>query len=294
MGRADWDSIRPDPELGIGRATPWVVERIRRWVGPVVRLLFRPRLDGVEHLPDDRPFLLVANHSAGMGIAEIFSFTWLYVDRIGPERPLAAMAHPEGFRLEPLRSVHRHIGTIPSTYAAAADALADGVPILVFPGGGYETQRPIWQANRVDFGGRRGYVRIAHRAGVPIVPMAIRGSHYTAPILLRARWLAHALVLPRLVFGEKRWSLSLLGLLGALGLLFSDLWLPLRIGLIWLWLSLPLMFLPIVPASIRFRIGQPVPLDDLGDDIDAMGERVEDAIQSLLDGAGADGEPSGS
>ncbi len=282
MSRADWDAVRANPIVGVGRPTATAVRIVHRLIGPIVRLLFRPQITGLEHLPTDRPFLLVANHSAGLGIAEILSFVWLYLDRVGPERPLTALAHPEGFRIWPLSAIHRQLGTIPSTYAAAADALSQGVPILVFPGGGYETQRPIWQANRVDFGGRRGYVRIAREAGVPIVPMAIRGSHYTAPILFRARWLAYALLLPRLLFGEKRWSVSLLGLLGALGLMLSDLWLPLRIALTCVWLGSPLIFLPIVPASVRFRVGPPVALDALGEDVDAMGQRVEAEIQALL------------
>lgn len=282
MSRADWDAIRAEPEIGVGRPTPRAVRVIRRVVGPIVRLLFRPSIKGLEHLPSDRPFLLVANHSAGLGVAEIFSFTWLYIDRVGPERPLTALAHPEGFRMRPLSTIHRMLGTIPSTYAAAEEALADGVPILVFPGGGYETQRPFWQANRVDFGKRRGYVRIATKARVPIVPMAIRGSHHTAPILFRARWLASLLLLPRFLFGEKRWSLSLLGLVGAVALALTDLWLPLRIALIGLWLGTPLMFLPIIPWRIRFRVGPSVPIEDLGDDIDGIGRRVEAHIQRLL------------
>lgn len=285
MSRRDWDAIRPDPRVGIGRPTARAVSIIRRFVGPVVRLCFRPRIEGLERLPDG-PFLLVANHSAGLGLAEILSFAWLYLDRIGPERPLTALAHPIGFQMWPADEMHRQIGTIPSTYAAAAEALAEGVPILVFPGGGYETQRPFWQANRVDFNRRRGYVRIARRAGVPIVPMAIRGSHWTAPILLRSRLLAHLLILPARLMGEKRWALSLLGVLVAALLLTSDLWWPLRLGLTFVWLGTPLIYLPIVPAPISFHIGPPVSFDDLsgphGDDIDEMGERVEATLQALL------------
>lgn len=280
--RERWNDLRARPAIGVGRPTPRAVRVIRDGIGPLVRLAFRPTLSGVEHLPRDRPFLLVANHSAGLGVAEILSFAWLYLDRVGPERPLTALAHPEGFRRWPLTAIHLVVGTIPSNYAAASEALAAGVPVLVFPGGDHETLRPIWQANRVDFGGRRGYVRIARAAGVPIVPMAITGSHYTAPILFRADALARWLVVPRYGLGLERWSISLLAILGAVGLLSTALWWPLRVALALLWLATPLTFAPIVPATIRFHVGPPLELDALGDDVDGAGRRVEAALQDIV------------
>jgi hypothetical protein len=94
-----------------------------------------------------RLFLLVANHSAGIGLAELASFAALYLEQVGRARPLAGFAHPIDFRFAP----------------------------------------------------------IARRHGLPIVPMGIRGSHFTAPVLLRSRVLPWLLVLPCLA-GLKRWS----------------------------------------------------------------------------------------
>ena len=167
-----------------GQLSPGLVRLSQRVVLPLVRLLFRPTLEGVGNLPRDRPFLLVANHSAGIGLAEIVSFFALYVRDAGADRPLAGFALPLGFHLPPLSLVLRAAGAIPSSFEAAASTLASGVPILVFPGGDHETLRPIWQAHRVDFGGRTGFLKIAREHGVPIAPMGIRGSHFTAPVLL--------------------------------------------------------------------------------------------------------------
>lgn len=242
----------PGRLTGLGR---WVIRRV---VGPLVRAAFRPRLEGVARLPEDRPYMLVANHSAGLGLAELLSFAWLYWRHVGEGRPMAGFAHELGFRIKPVAAAHAHFGTVPSTYEAAYGALAEGVSLLVFPGGDYETLRPIWQARRVDLGGRKGFLRIAREAQVPIVPMGISGSHYTAPMLWRAPWLAKALVLPHLV-GQKRWGVSLLGVLGAAWVLRAGrlpLWL--RIVLAMLWISSPLSFFPIIPATIRFRIGAPL------------------------------------
>lgn len=59
----------------------------------------------------------------------------------------------------------------------------------------------------MDFGGRTGFLKIGREAGVPIVPMGIRGSHMTGPVLVRSTQLATLLLLPR-VMGQKRWALN--------------------------------------------------------------------------------------
>lgn len=241
-----------------GRPEPGLVRLVRRYLAPVIRLCHRPRLEGTEHLPPEGPFLLIANHSAGLGVSEILAFLVTYLEQVGPERRLAGFAHPTAFRIFPTSVVLPALGAVPSTYEAAHAALASGVPLLVFPGGDHETFRPIWQANRVDFGGRIGFLRIARSAGVPVVPLGIRGGHFTGPVLFRSRLLATALVVPRLL-GVKRWGLSLLGVIvAALLVRYGPAYWPVRAALVWIWLGSPLAFLPWVPWTLRLRIGAPL------------------------------------
>lgn len=271
-----------------GRFAPWLVKLVRRVLMPIVWVLFRPSLSGTANLPTDRAYLLVANHSAGLALAEIGAFYSHYLRDVGPEHPLAGFALPLDFRVPVFRELVLAAGAIPSTYDAAQKTLAAGVPILVFPGGDYESLRPVWQAHRVDFGGRLGFLRIAREAGVPVVPMGIRGSHFTAPILWRAGWLATLLVQPRLI-GQKRWGLSLLGVIGAVlitALVPASL--AVRLALAWLWLGSPLAFIPWVPATIRMRIGVAFEAAELfagqgGDDaLRAALQQVERTVQSLV------------
>jgi len=230
--------------------------------------------------------VLVANHSAGMAVAEIFAFMTLWLEHFGEERPIAGFAHPLGFTFFPASAVLRGVGAVPSTYEAAADTLRRGVPLLIFPGGDYEALRPVWLANQVDFGGRLGFLRIAREAGVPIVPMGIRGSHLTVPILWRSRHvLPNALVLPRLV-GLKRWALTAFGVAGAAALLLGPAWsLPARIAASFAWLNSPFIFTPIVPATIRMRIGVPLEPSTLfaDDNLEGALARVQAAVQGLVD-----------
>lgn len=267
---------------GPGQLHPGAVWLLRRVVRPLVRLAFRPTLLGTENLPEGRPFLLVANHSAGMGVAELLCFAALYVEQVGPERPIAGFAHVVGFKMRVTRRVHRLIGTVPSSYEGADAALEKGVPLLVFPGGDHESLQPIWLAGQVDFAGRLGFLKIARKWGVPIVPMGISGGAYTAPILYRARWLASALLWPR-GMGIRRWGISLLGLLGVAAVCAAPLSLPVRVGLAWACLAMPITFLPWLPATIRMRIGPPVEADDLfAEPLEAALARVEAAVQAQV------------
>jgi 1-acyl-sn-glycerol-3-phosphate acyltransferase len=286
MGTARWaEGVEVESP---GRVSATIVDIARRYVAPVLRLCHRPTLEGVENLPASGPYLLVANHSAGLGVAEILAFAVLYLRHVGAHRPLAGFAHPLGFRVFPLSRLLRAVGAVPSTYAAAAKTLAAGVPLLVFPGGDHETLRPIWQAHQVDFGGRVGFLRVARSAGVPVVPLGIRGAHFTAPMLLRSRALATLLVTPRLI-GQKRWGISLLGLAGAAAL---AAWGPsapwLRAALVWLWLGSPITFLPWVPWTLRMRVGAPLAPAELfagGDDeLPLALARVEGAVRALVRG----------
>jgi 1-acyl-sn-glycerol-3-phosphate acyltransferase len=267
-----------------GRAAPAVVALLRRFVAPLMRVLHRSELHGVASLPRDGAYLLVANHSAGIGLAELCCFAALWVGKRGEPRPIAGYAHPIGFRVPGMHALLRALGAVPSTYEAAQATLAAGVPLLVFPGGDHETLRPAWQAGRVDFGGRRGFLKVAARAGVPVVPMGIRGAHLTAPILLRSRALASLLVLPRLA-GVKRWGISVLGVAGALALALAPWSLPLRALAIWLWLSSALVFLPWLPLRISFRIGAPIAPEELSEGVEPRADalaRVEAEVQALV------------
>jgi 1-acyl-sn-glycerol-3-phosphate acyltransferase len=288
--RSRWDDrVRIDHP---GQPRPWVV-RLARVLGPVVCALHRPTLLGTEHLPERGPFLLVANHSAGMGIAETVALVVTYLAKVGPDRPLAGFVLPVDFRIFPLSVVVRALGAVPSTYAAAEETLAAGIPLLVFPGGDHEALRPIWQAGRVDFGGRVGFLRIARAARVPIVPLGIRGGHLTAPVLFRSKVLATLLVVPRLL-GLKRWGVTLLGLVVAVLIaMFAPLFWPIRAALVWLWLGSPLVLLPWVPWTIRMCIGAPLATTDLfapegtaetDKELGRALARVQGTVQALVDG----------
>jgi len=80
----------------------------------------------------------------------------------------------------------------------ARTALKAGAAVLVYPGGDYEVHRPSWESARVDFGGRKGFIRLALAKNVPIVPVVSIGGQETALFLTRGERLARLLLLDKL------------------------------------------------------------------------------------------------
>jgi 1-acyl-sn-glycerol-3-phosphate acyltransferase len=52
--------------------------------------------------------------------------------------------------------------------------------VLVYPGGDHETFRPSWHSDRIEFGGRKGFIKLALERGVPVVPVVAIGGQETA------------------------------------------------------------------------------------------------------------------
>ena len=64
--------------------------------------------------------------------------------------------------------------------------------MLVYPGGDWETFRPIWHSDRIEFGGRKGFIKLALERGVPIVPVVAIGGQETALFVTRGERAAEA------------------------------------------------------------------------------------------------------
>ncbi len=92
----------------------------------------------------------------------------------------------------------RRGGTVAASHENAEKALAAGAALLVYPGGDWEVHRPSWEGDRVDFAGRKGFIRLALDQDVPIVPVVSIGGQETALFLSRGDRIAKALQLDRL------------------------------------------------------------------------------------------------
>jgi 1-acyl-sn-glycerol-3-phosphate acyltransferase len=157
---------------------------------------FRAEVRGLHNIPAEGPVLLVGNHSGGNMTPDTHVFTLAFNTYFGVERRFYQLAHNLVLAMPGL-SMLRKFGTVAASHENAHKALDCGAALLVYPGGDYEVHRPIWDANKVDFGGRKGYIRLALEKDVPIVPVVAIGGQETAIFLSRGRRLAKLLGLDR-------------------------------------------------------------------------------------------------
>jgi 1-acyl-sn-glycerol-3-phosphate acyltransferase len=159
---------------------------------------FRAEVRDLGNVPADRPVLLVGNHSGGNVIVDTFIFSLAFSTHFGVERPFHQLAHNLAIAWPFAGGMLRKSGTLSASHEHAEQALAAGAPVLVYPGGDWETHRPSWEGNRIDFAGRKGFVQLALDAGVPIVPVVSIGGQETALFISRGAGLARALRLDEL------------------------------------------------------------------------------------------------
>jgi 1-acyl-sn-glycerol-3-phosphate acyltransferase len=160
-------------------------------------LYFRAEVRGLHNIPDEGPVLLVGNHSGGNVTPDTHVFTLAFNTYFGVERRFYQLAHNLVLAMPGL-SILRKFGTVAASHENAQKALDSGAALLVYPGGDYEVHRPTWEGNKIDFNGRKGYVRLALEKGVPIVPVVSIGGQETAIFLSRGQTLAKLLGLDRM------------------------------------------------------------------------------------------------
>ncbi|MEA2340569.1 MAG: hypothetical protein QOG11_646, partial [Solirubrobacteraceae bacterium] len=167
----------------------------RLWL--LTSLWFRGDIRGMGNIPDDGPVLLVGNHSGGNLTPDTALLTLAFSTFFGVERPFYQLAHNLVLSMPGLGFLRR-FGTVAASPENAETALRSGAVVLVYPGGDWEVHRPSWQSGKVDFAGRKGFIRLALAHDVPIVPVVSIGGQETALFLTRGERLAKGLMLDRL------------------------------------------------------------------------------------------------
>jgi 1-acyl-sn-glycerol-3-phosphate acyltransferase len=159
---------------------------------------FDPEVRGFENLPAKGPFLVVGNHSGGIYMPDYWALLRRWVEERGPEAPLYSMGFDFLFSIPGWGTLARRLGSTPASQATAGQLLAAGLPVIVYPGGDEDDYRPWTERHRVDLHGRMGFVRLALRHRVPVIPVVAHGSHDVIIVLTRGERLAHQLGFDRL------------------------------------------------------------------------------------------------
>jgi 1-acyl-sn-glycerol-3-phosphate acyltransferase len=244
----------------------WDPEHIRRtlpWLKAINAAYFRPEVRGLENIPIGEPSLLVGNHSGGLYIADTFVLSAAFYDHFGPDRRFHQLAHDVAAKSPALGLIRRY-GVVPASHDNARAAFKLNAPVLVYPGGDYETFRPSWHGDQIEFGGRQGFVKLALEQNVPIVPVVAIGGQETALFVTRGQRVAKLVGLNRFA----RIKVLPVSLGPPFGVNFLDL--PGRLPL---------------PAKITIQILPPIDLKErfgADPDADAVYEEVTEEMQDSL------------
>ena len=232
-------------------------------------LWYRAEVRNMGNVPESGPVLLVGNHTGGNMAPEVVVLPLAFSTYFGVERPFYQLAH-NLVLASPVGPMLKRYGTMAASHKHAEQALEADAAVLVFPGGDWEVHRPSWEGNKIDLAGRKGFIKLALNAGVPIVPVVTIGGQETALFLSRGAWLA------KLTGADRFLRLKVLPISLALpwGLNIGDL----------------LGHIPL-PAKVTIEVLQPIDLhEEFGPDpdVDEVYEHVTRLMQETLDGLAAE------
>jgi 1-acyl-sn-glycerol-3-phosphate acyltransferase len=236
-------------------------ELARRLYGPLYRRWFRAEWEGMEKIPTDGGALLVCNHSGA-----IPSDAPVIMHGIEAElhRPVYGLADHLFKGLPVVGTMWARAGGVAAHPENAYRLLREQQQLaLVFPEGTKGTGKLYKERYQLRRFGRGGFVEIAMRAGVPIVPIAVVGSEEAMPIIAKVPALAKLLGVPYVPITANMLALGPLGLV------------------------LPL------PAKIKLRVLDPVEFDVPADqerysrsrvmeEAEAIRVRIQDALYDML------------
>jgi 1-acyl-sn-glycerol-3-phosphate acyltransferase len=148
---------------------------------------------------------------------------------------------------------------VPAANSFAEQIFTSGGSTLVYPGGDVEALRPWRDRNKIVFSGRQGFLRLAHKCNVKIVPVVATGGHDTLIVLNDGRRTAQLLRLDKLARVKT---------------------MPMTLSIPWGLSPLPLPQFPL-PAKIRMQVLEPVDLRErFGDEPEW--DRAYDYVTSVM------------
>jgi 1-acyl-sn-glycerol-3-phosphate acyltransferase len=169
-------------------------EIARRAYAPIYEKWFRVEWEGMENIPSDGGALLVANHAAALPSDAPAIMHGIEVEM---GRPVYGLAD-HFFKSVPVVGTlwARNGGVVAQPDNAYRLLREQGQLALVFPEGTKGPAKTYDERYRLRRFGRGGFVEIAMRAGVPIVPIAVVGAEESMPTIARVSSLAKVLGLP--------------------------------------------------------------------------------------------------
>ncbi len=236
---------------------------------------FRVTTDGWHHIPPQGKILVIGSHNGGLATPDTFMFAYHWFRRFGTERLTYGLMHPTVWQVSPkiISQWAAQCGAVVAHPKMARAALERDAAVLVYPGGGEDVFRPHHLRDKIYFAGRKGFIKLALREGVPIIPLISKGAHDTLFVLAD--------------FYKQVRQLHEWGMPWLLGI--DPVVFPVYLGLPWgvgigPWPNIPL------PAQIHIRVCAPIVFERYGREaassrhyVNACYEQVRHQMQLELD-----------
>jgi 1-acyl-sn-glycerol-3-phosphate acyltransferase len=176
-----------------------VIQRSHRILSSLTKSYFRSEVRGKEQLPRSQT-IVVTHHDGGVLPINGICFGVAWYEHFGFNKPLYVLTHELLHNLwSPFTKLLSDSGCMPADRSAMDAVLSTGQSVLVFPGAARESFRTYWDREKIDLGGRKGFVAQAIRWGLPITPVVSAGSHETVVVLSGGHDFARRIGIPKLV-----------------------------------------------------------------------------------------------
>jgi 1-acyl-sn-glycerol-3-phosphate acyltransferase len=210
---------------------------------------FRVEWEGFDKIPRTGGALMVANHA---GAIPVDAPSIMHGIERELHRPVYGLADDVFKRIPLVNLGWSRLGGVQAHPDNAYRLLREQQHlVMVFPEGSKGPGKLYKERYQLRRFGRGGFVQIAMRAGVPIIPLAVVGNEETMPIVFKIPALARALGLP---YAPITANMLAMGPLGAL--------------------------VPF-PAKLRIRVLDPVVLDVLPDQPRYSRSRIMDTSEDI-------------
>ena len=199
--------VREIDEFGFEPAFLEPIEGLARWFHDHY---FRVSCRGLEHVPSTGRALIVANHSGTLPYDGAMVVTAVR-EQHPSHRRVRPLVEDFIYHLPYLGTLVTRMGAVRACQENALRLLEHDHATLVFPEGVKGIGKLYKKRYRLQRFGRGGAVKLALKAGAPIIPCAIVGAEESMPLLSKVSWLARPLGLPYIPVTP---TLPLFGLLG--------------------------------------------------------------------------------
>jgi 1-acyl-sn-glycerol-3-phosphate acyltransferase len=173
--RLGWSLDERDPKF---------IQSLMPLLGFLYDYYFRVQSTGWHHIPPQGKALIVGSHNGGLAAPDMSMMMYDWFRQFGVERPAYGLMHPKVWQVSPpLAQLVAKAGAIIAHPKMAYAALRSGATLLVYPGGVQDVFRPHYLRHKIYFAGRQGFIKLALREQVPIIPVISAGAHDTLIIL---------------------------------------------------------------------------------------------------------------